>query len=103
MAILVITVAISVPPSSRLSRHDHPTHVAQRHLWTLLCGWRDLLRDCRPDRGHEPDPQGLSPGSIPEAGQFNNLGILLLVMTLLWFYFTFAEYITVLYGENLCI
>jgi len=29
---------------------------------------------------------------------FNNLGILLLVMTLLWFYFTFAEYITVLYG-----
>jgi molybdopterin-containing oxidoreductase family membrane subunit len=30
--------------------------------------------------------------------RFNNLGILLLVMTLLWFYFTFAEYITVLYG-----
>ena len=29
---------------------------------------------------------------------FNNLGILLLVMTLLWFYFTFAEYITVYYG-----
>jgi len=29
---------------------------------------------------------------------FNNLGILLLVMTLLWFYFTFAEYITVWYG-----
>ncbi|OGP65421.1 MAG: hypothetical protein A2170_02105 [Deltaproteobacteria bacterium RBG_13_53_10] len=29
---------------------------------------------------------------------FNNLGILLLVMTLLWFYFTFTEYITVLYG-----
>lgn len=29
---------------------------------------------------------------------FNYLGILLLVMTLLWFYFTFAEYITVLYG-----
>ncbi len=29
---------------------------------------------------------------------FNNLGILLLVMTLLWFYFTFAEYITVFYG-----
>ena len=25
---------------------------------------------------------------------FNNLGILLLVMTLLWFYFTFAEYLT---------
>jgi Ni/Fe-hydrogenase subunit HybB-like protein len=29
---------------------------------------------------------------------FNNLGILLLVMTLLWFYFTFTEYITVYYG-----
>jgi Ni/Fe-hydrogenase subunit HybB-like protein len=29
---------------------------------------------------------------------FNYLGILLLVMTLLWFYFTFAEYITVYYG-----
>ena len=29
---------------------------------------------------------------------FNNLGILLLVMTLLWFYFTFTEYITVFYG-----
>jgi Ni/Fe-hydrogenase subunit HybB-like protein len=31
---------------------------------------------------------------------FNYLGILLLVMTLLWFYFTFAEYITVLYGAE---
>jgi Ni/Fe-hydrogenase subunit HybB-like protein len=29
---------------------------------------------------------------------FNNLGILLLVMTLLWFYFTFTEYLTVFYG-----
>lgn len=31
---------------------------------------------------------------------FNNLGILLLVMTLLWFYFTFTEYITVYYGAE---
>jgi Ni/Fe-hydrogenase subunit HybB-like protein len=31
---------------------------------------------------------------------FNNLGILLLVMTLLWFYFTLAEYITVVYGRE---
>ncbi len=31
---------------------------------------------------------------------FNYLGILLLVMTLLWFYFTFAEYITVYYGHE---
>jgi Ni/Fe-hydrogenase subunit HybB-like protein len=31
---------------------------------------------------------------------FNNLGILLLVMTLLWFYFTFTEYITVYYGHE---
>jgi Ni/Fe-hydrogenase subunit HybB-like protein len=29
---------------------------------------------------------------------FNNLGILLLVMTLLWFYFTFAEFLTTYYG-----
>jgi len=29
---------------------------------------------------------------------FNNLGTLLLVMTLLWFYFTFAEYLTTFYG-----
>jgi Ni/Fe-hydrogenase subunit HybB-like protein len=29
---------------------------------------------------------------------FNNLGILLLVMTLLWFYFTFTEYLTTFYG-----
>ena len=29
---------------------------------------------------------------------FNYLGILLLVMTLLWFYFTFAEYLTTFYG-----
>lgn len=29
---------------------------------------------------------------------FNNLGILLLVMALLWFYFTFAEYLTTYYG-----
>jgi molybdopterin-containing oxidoreductase family membrane subunit len=29
---------------------------------------------------------------------FNNLGILLLVMTLLWFYFTFGEYLTTWYG-----
>jgi molybdopterin-containing oxidoreductase family membrane subunit len=31
---------------------------------------------------------------------FNNLGILLLVMTCLWFYFTFAEYLTVWYGQE---
>ena len=31
---------------------------------------------------------------------FNYLGILLLVMTLLWFYFTFAEYLTVFYGHE---
>src|SRR4030066_2249649 len=29
---------------------------------------------------------------------FNNLGILLLVMTCLWVYFTFAEYLTTFYG-----
>ncbi|MCK5420849.1 MAG: polysulfide reductase NrfD [Deltaproteobacteria bacterium] len=31
---------------------------------------------------------------------FNNLGLLLLTMCLLWFYFTFAEYITVFYGAE---
>lgn len=31
---------------------------------------------------------------------FNYLGILLLVMTLLWFYFTFCEYLTVFYGNE---
>ncbi len=31
---------------------------------------------------------------------FNYLGILLLVMTMLWFYFTFAEYITTYYGSE---
>ena len=31
---------------------------------------------------------------------FNYLGQLLLVMTLLWFYFTFAEYITTFYGRD---
>lgn len=31
---------------------------------------------------------------------FNNLGILLLVMTLLWFYFTFAEHLTTFYGSD---
>jgi Ni/Fe-hydrogenase subunit HybB-like protein len=31
---------------------------------------------------------------------FNNLGILLLVMTLLWFYFTFAEHLTTFYGAD---
>jgi len=34
------------------------------------------------------------------AEHFNNLGILLLVMTCLWFYFTFAEYLTVYYGQE---
>jgi molybdopterin-containing oxidoreductase family membrane subunit len=29
---------------------------------------------------------------------FNNLGLLLLVMALLWFYFTFAEFLTTYYG-----
>ena len=29
---------------------------------------------------------------------FNNLGLLLMVMSLLWFYFTFAEYLTTYYG-----
>jgi Ni/Fe-hydrogenase subunit HybB-like protein len=31
---------------------------------------------------------------------FNNLGLLLLVMTMLWFYFTFAEYLTTWYGHE---
>ncbi len=31
---------------------------------------------------------------------FNNLGILLLVMACLWFYFTFAEYLTTWYGQE---
>ncbi len=31
---------------------------------------------------------------------FNNLGILLLVMACLWFYFTFAEYLTTWYGHE---
>ncbi|MFQ5882757.1 MAG: NrfD/PsrC family molybdoenzyme membrane anchor subunit [Candidatus Methylomirabilales bacterium] len=31
---------------------------------------------------------------------FNYMGILLLVMTMLWFYFTFAEYITTYYGNE---
>jgi Ni/Fe-hydrogenase subunit HybB-like protein len=31
---------------------------------------------------------------------FNNLAILLLVMTLLWFYFTFAEHLTTYYGAD---
>ncbi|MEK6608885.1 MAG: NrfD/PsrC family molybdoenzyme membrane anchor subunit [Myxococcota bacterium] len=31
---------------------------------------------------------------------FNYLGVLLLVMTLLWFYFTFAEYLTTWYGAE---
>jgi Ni/Fe-hydrogenase subunit HybB-like protein len=31
---------------------------------------------------------------------FNNLGLLLLVMALLWFYFTFAEFITTFYGSD---
>lgn len=31
---------------------------------------------------------------------FNNLGILLLVMALLWFYFTFAEFLTTFYGSD---
>jgi molybdopterin-containing oxidoreductase family membrane subunit len=31
---------------------------------------------------------------------FNNLGLLLLVMSLLWFYFTFAEFLTTYYGGD---
>jgi molybdopterin-containing oxidoreductase family membrane subunit len=31
---------------------------------------------------------------------FNNLGLLLLVMALLWFYFTFAEFLTTYYGSD---
>ena len=31
---------------------------------------------------------------------FNNMGTLLLIMSLLWLYFTFAEYITVFYGQE---
>ena len=31
---------------------------------------------------------------------FNNLAKLLLLMSLLWFYFTFAEYLTVWYGNE---
>jgi formate-dependent nitrite reductase membrane component NrfD len=31
---------------------------------------------------------------------FNNLGLLLLTMTMIWFYFTFAEYLTTWYGNE---
>jgi len=31
---------------------------------------------------------------------FNNLGLLLLTMSLIWFYFTFAEYLTAWYGNE---
>lgn len=31
---------------------------------------------------------------------FNNIGIFLMAMTLLWFYFTFAEYTTIVYGNE---
>jgi molybdopterin-containing oxidoreductase family membrane subunit len=31
---------------------------------------------------------------------FNNLGLLLLTMSLIWFYFTFSEYLTVWYGNQ---
>jgi Ni/Fe-hydrogenase subunit HybB-like protein len=31
---------------------------------------------------------------------FNNLGLLLLTMSLIWFYFTFAEYLTTYYGNE---
>src|ERR1035438_2287596 len=31
---------------------------------------------------------------------FNNLGLLLLVFALLWFYFTFAEFLTTYYGSD---
>ena len=31
---------------------------------------------------------------------FNNLGLILLMMTLLWFYFTFGEYLTAFYGDE---
>ncbi len=41
---------------------------------------------------------GLERYLTPE--HFNNLGILLLVMTCLWFYFTFAEYLTTWYGHE---
>jgi molybdopterin-containing oxidoreductase family membrane subunit len=32
--------------------------------------------------------------------QFNNLGLLLLAMTLVWLYFTLAEYVTTIYGNE---
>ena len=35
-----------------------------------------------------------------KAVHFNNIGVFLLAMTLLWFYFTFAEYLTVFYGNE---
>jgi len=31
---------------------------------------------------------------------FNNIGVFLMAMTLLWFYFTFAEYLTIFYGNE---
>jgi molybdopterin-containing oxidoreductase family membrane subunit len=38
--------------------------------------------------------------SYIKAIHFNNIGIFLMAMTLLWFYFTFAEYITIVYGNE---
>jgi len=35
-----------------------------------------------------------------KAIHFNNIGVFLMAMTLLWFYFTFAEYLTIFYGNE---
>ena len=50
---------------------------------------------------HGDHPEGLPPRETTcKPIHFNNLGILLLVMTLLWFYFTFAEFLTTYYGAE---
>jgi len=61
---------------------------------------RNLQRNCGADSGMAVLSQGFASGRVLHPVHFQNLGKLLLMMSLLWAYFIFAERLTTWYGNN---
>ena len=102
MAGIILAVAVSVHTVVAWDfAMAHRAHVAQHHLRPVLRGGRDLQRHRGADAGDgRRCARCCTWRSYLTRHHFNNLAKLLLLMSLLWFYFTMAENLTVWYGNE---
>ena len=101
MAIAIVPVAVSVHTIVSWDFAMTPVPMwHSSHLWPVLCCRRDLQRHCCADAGDGAAAKFLRLEEYLRPVHFDNLGKLLLTMSLLWFYFTFAERMTTWYGNS---